>query len=297
MTSAPPRRRQGQVRQVEAESLPVIHDGALALGRFTQSKVVAEIQQLAQPLDPELDTFLAGIVRTAGEAAAKIAALTAPPATPAGADAEPHDQCAGIDVSHWQGAFDWRGHPDITFAAASAQGRRREDPQFARTGRTWTTFSGKMPRIAYCFGHPGDSAVTQADVLVQLTRDHGLQAGDHLALDLEVTDGISVPEVVSWARVFSRRVNDLTPGHRCFSYTFADFTAPWGRVAAVVADWGVAGRASRRRGSVADVADLRHWHGPGPVQRRQGRDARLDAHACRPPLGAYLPGRASAPPT
>ena len=34
--------------------------------------------------------FLAGIVRTAGEAAAKIAALTAPPAeTPSGADAEP----------------------------------------------------------------------------------------------------------------------------------------------------------------------------------------------------------------
>ena len=76
--------------RVEAESLPVIHDGALALEQLTQSKVVAEIQQLAQPLDPELDTFLAGIVRTAGEAAAKIAALTAPPAeTPAGADADP----------------------------------------------------------------------------------------------------------------------------------------------------------------------------------------------------------------
>lgn len=79
-----------KVDRVEAESLPVIHSGALALEQLTQSKVVGEIQQLAEPLDPELDTFLAGIVRTAGEAAAKIAALTAPPAeTPSGADAEP----------------------------------------------------------------------------------------------------------------------------------------------------------------------------------------------------------------
>ena len=149
----------------------------------------------------------------------------------------------GLDVSSWQGAFDWRGHPDITFAAAKCyEAGAGEDPQFARNwSDMWTTFSGKIPRIAYCFGHPGDSAVTQADVLVQLTRDHGLQAGDHLALDLEVTDGISVPEVVSWARVFSRRVNDLTPGHHCFSYTFADFAAPWGRWPLWVADWDVAG--------------------------------------------------------
>jgi lysozyme len=145
----------------------------------------------------------------------------------------------GLDVSSWQNAFDWRGHPGLDFAAAKAyEAGSGEDPQFARNwDDMWSAFGGRLVRIGYCFGHPGDSPVTQADVFVQLVRDHGLRAGDHFALDLEVLDGQPVPEVTRWARIFSRRVNDLTPGSHCFAYTFADFAAPWGHWPLWEADW------------------------------------------------------------
>lgn len=148
----------------------------------------------------------------------------------------------GLDVSKWQGTFDWRGHPDISFAAAKCyEAGAGEDPMFAANWKDmWTTFGGKLVRLAYLFGHPGDSMAAQADTFVQLVRDHGLMEGDHFALDLEVTDGQSAADVVKFARQFSARVNKAALRHRCFGYTFADFEAPWGTWPLWVADWGVA---------------------------------------------------------
>ena len=147
----------------------------------------------------------------------------------------------GLDVSRWNGNFDWRGHPDIAFAAAKCyEAGAGEDPMFAANwSDMWTTFSGRVVRIAYIYAHPGDSMAAQADTFVQLTRDHGLQLGDHFALDLEVTDGRPAAEVKAFARAFSHRVNVAAPEHRCIGYTFRDFGAPWGTWPLWVAETGV----------------------------------------------------------
>lgn len=65
---------------------PVIHDASESLARLSSSKIVVELEQLAQPIDPALEEVLAGMIRTAGAAASKVAELTAaanPPAEPA----------------------------------------------------------------------------------------------------------------------------------------------------------------------------------------------------------------------
>ena len=136
----------------------------------------------------------------------------------------------GVDVSRWQGNFDWRGHPDIAFAGAKCyEAGAGEDPMFAANWHDmWTTFGGRVVRIAYCFFHPGDSVAAQATTFVQLTRDHGLQLGDHFACDGEVTDGLPAPQVKAACRAFSHLVNKAAPEHRCIAYTFRDFGAPWG---------------------------------------------------------------------
>lgn len=153
----------------------------------------------------------------------------------------------GLDVSDWQGSFDWRGHPDINFAAAKAyEAGVGEDPQFAANwSDMWTTFGGKIPRIAYCYGHPADSVSAQATTLVQLVRDHRLMLGDHFALDMEAGPGESTPdglpaaEVARWSAEFSHLVNKAALLHRCFGYCSADVTWGWGLWPAWTADWGV----------------------------------------------------------
>jgi hypothetical protein len=81
---------EARLRNLAADALPVIHDGAVTLEHLAQSKIVAELQVLAAPLDPALEAAIAAIIRAAGEAAAKIAALTVPEAAvPVGLDAEP----------------------------------------------------------------------------------------------------------------------------------------------------------------------------------------------------------------
>ena len=73
------------------EKLPVIHDAAVTLEGLTQNKIVAEVVQLGGTVLPDSTVeLIAGLIRDAGTAAAKIAELTAPePAVPAGVDAEP----------------------------------------------------------------------------------------------------------------------------------------------------------------------------------------------------------------
>ena len=61
------------------EFVPVVHDGASLIERFSTSKIVQEIGQLLAPLDPEAEEAVVTLIRSLGDAAAKIKALTAPP--------------------------------------------------------------------------------------------------------------------------------------------------------------------------------------------------------------------------
>lgn len=78
-----------------ADIMPVIHGGATKLDELASSKITAEVEALVAPLDPADEEIVAGLIRSFGAKAARIAELTAPPAeTPAGVDAEPEPPAA-----------------------------------------------------------------------------------------------------------------------------------------------------------------------------------------------------------
>lgn len=70
---------------------PVVNDGATALENFSKSKIVTELAQYGEDILPESTVnAIVGLIHDAGEAAAKIASLTAPPsAEEAPASAQP----------------------------------------------------------------------------------------------------------------------------------------------------------------------------------------------------------------
>ena len=131
----------------------------------------------------------------------------------------------GIDVSQWQGAWDWeawRGR--IGFAMAKAvEGDAETDPQFAANWAGMLELDRYMPRWAYLFFHPMLDPVAQAAHLVATTRGQGLLAGDNFVLDLEADDGLPPDVVAAAARRCLQEVNRLAPGHRVLVYTFPAF--------------------------------------------------------------------------
>jgi len=127
----------------------------------------------------------------------------------------------GVDVSRWQGAYPWNSGEQFGIAKAT-EGTFYKDDEF---GHNWDTmFSKKILRGAYHFGHPGTSAVAQADYFVEYVRQHGLTVNDALALDLEVNDGLNPAAVAAWAVAFVKRV-EATTKKNVFVYTDGAFIA------------------------------------------------------------------------
>ena len=93
---------QAKIEDLVTTGPPVIHAAAETIDRWSQSKIVSELENLAAPLDPALEEALATAIRVAGSAAQTIANLSAPPAPaaepgPAGppsADAQPQTYVA-----------------------------------------------------------------------------------------------------------------------------------------------------------------------------------------------------------
>jgi hypothetical protein len=70
-----------RAQRLVTEAAPVVHDGADALQKLTSSKIVSELQQYGEDiLPPETVDAIVSLIRGAGEAAARIASLTTPPA-------------------------------------------------------------------------------------------------------------------------------------------------------------------------------------------------------------------------
>lgn len=134
----------------------------------------------------------------------------------------------GFDISENNGEFDFGAHPgmDFGFFKATEVGSRGThfDSQFARNMQASAEQYGKgFVRHAYGFAHPGEAVQPQVEALVSVAKDHGLEAGDHLMMDLEVTDGLSAAEVGRFGVAFCHLANKLAPGHRCIDYTFVSF--------------------------------------------------------------------------
>jgi hypothetical protein len=117
---------------------------------------------------------------------------------------------AGIDVSNFQGAFDWgpwRGKIGFAFAKAT-EGTGFTDPDFARN---WAGMKAQgITRGAYHFAHPANSPAAEAFFFLRTVRAQGLHPGDLVMLDLEVTDGLGPAAVAAWARTWAGLVHAAT---------------------------------------------------------------------------------------
>jgi GH25 family lysozyme M1 (1,4-beta-N-acetylmuramidase) len=137
----------------------------------------------------------------------------------------------GVDVASYQGvpadwidaagALAWAAvkftelEPDVDGGATAYR-----DPD-AGDDWAWLGEQGHL-RIAYLFGHPSVPADAQVALFAEAVTAAGLTDADGVALDFEVTDGLSVDEVATWAQdvmAFLARSFDRCP----VLYTFLDF--------------------------------------------------------------------------
>jgi GH25 family lysozyme M1 (1,4-beta-N-acetylmuramidase) len=128
----------------------------------------------------------------------------------------------GIDLSSFQPSFDWSAEKGrISFAFMKAtEGATVRDPDFAANWQQARALG--IVRGAYHFAHPKNGAATDARAFLDVVRPHGLNAGDLLALDLEVSDGLSPARVAEYARNWCADVQQAT-GHTPVVYTFLSF--------------------------------------------------------------------------
>src|SRR5262249_18349804 len=115
----------------------------------------------------------------------------------------------GIDVSHYQGTINWTNvaNSGVSFVFCKAtEGTTYTDPMFASY---WPAIkSHGMVRGAYHCGHPGSDANAQAIFFVNTVQP---EKGDlQMALDLEVTDGLTHSQVWTWTQTFCAKIEALT---------------------------------------------------------------------------------------
>jgi lysozyme len=135
----------------------------------------------------------------------------------------------GVDVSSFQGPpGDWvTVAGDIDWAAVKLTelqptGVKYVNPD-APADWDWL-HAHKKGRIAYLFGHPSTSPTETVDLFIGELTTVGLQDSDGVALDLEVTDGLSAAAVSSWARTVQSQLHSRL-GRNPLLYTFRDFAA------------------------------------------------------------------------
>lgn len=128
----------------------------------------------------------------------------------------------GIDVSSWQGAFDWpawKGH--IQFAACKATEGGFVDADFAHNWAGMKEIG--VYRFAYHYAHPSGNVYDQVDLCYNTVASRGLEVGDNILLDFENTDGVDPTEVAAWGVEFCEQMNQKARGHRCVVYTYPYF--------------------------------------------------------------------------
>ena len=95
-----------------------------------------------------------------------------------------------IDTSNHQGTVDWGAVLGSGVAGAilkATEGTSYRDPTFPAG---WAALGARHAiRGAYCFGHPDQDPVAQADYFLSYVTPHGLEPSDILVLDLEVGNG------------------------------------------------------------------------------------------------------------
>ena len=131
----------------------------------------------------------------------------------------------GPDVSHYQGAIDWKkvkAHGAGFAMAKATEGTTYTDDKFAANWKGMES-AGIKVRGAYHFGHPNDAVGTQVDHFLKTVGS--LHAGDFLVLDIEAANGESPSKVASFSSQFVHLVHNRT-SRPVFVYTGAWFWNP-----------------------------------------------------------------------
>ena len=125
----------------------------------------------------------------------------------------------GVDVSYYQGNFNWAGAHVQFGAARISDGTGFIDPDFAGN---WSRMKAAgVIRSAYQFFEPGQSEVTQANLVISKVGKLG--AGDlPVMLDIEVTGGQSPSTIRARAQHWLDMVEAGT-GKRPFVYSYGSF--------------------------------------------------------------------------
>ncbi len=169
------------------------------------------------------------ISRPTAKPAATEAAAAEPTATGTAANetAAAARTLPGVDVSSFQGTpGQWRGEAgNISWAAVKItelepNGNHYVNPDAAAD---WSYLrQARKGRIGYLFGHPSvNAAATVSFFVTELTR-LGLENGDGVMLDLEVTDGRGPAEVDAWAAAVMADLKKAL-GREPVVYTFISF--------------------------------------------------------------------------
>ena len=132
----------------------------------------------------------------------------------------------GIDVSNFDGEFDWAATSGLSFGICRASqglgaaGTNSPDPFLSWN---WPRIKAKgLVRGAYHFLDPDLSGADQASYFVKTVSAVGLETTDMLWLDNE-TAGSSPAAVAACARDFMARLVSLRPHNPCGVYSFFDF--------------------------------------------------------------------------
>jgi GH25 family lysozyme M1 (1,4-beta-N-acetylmuramidase) len=134
----------------------------------------------------------------------------------------------GIDVSNWQGAYDWAKTSGLSFGAfrltqgLGGPGTGSPDPDAAHN-HAGIAAKG-LVRMAYHFNEPSLSGPAQAEYMVREYTKLGLTASDALWLDHETNQpGMSPAQHAAQAVAFMKELDVLTPHNPRGVYTFLNF--------------------------------------------------------------------------
>lgn len=131
----------------------------------------------------------------------------------------------GLDVSNFQGRFNWAGTSGLSFGMCRVtQGlgsaAKSPDPDLAWN---WSAIHGKgLHRGGYHFLDPHLNGAAQAESFIAALHAHGLAPADMLWLDNEMA-GSSPSVVSSCARAFMTELDKLAPHNPRGVYTFRNF--------------------------------------------------------------------------
>jgi GH25 family lysozyme M1 (1,4-beta-N-acetylmuramidase) len=131
-----------------------------------------------------------------------------------------------IDVSNFQGAYDWVAAQRQVPGLAGGICKLTEGTGFtdADAAHNWAALAqAGLVRGGYHFAHPGEDVTTQLDHFLGEAGQLGLRTTDLLALDLEVTDSRSPAQVAGWAQAFMAALTHARPHNPVLVYTMTSF--------------------------------------------------------------------------